>query len=32
MHNYPSNISQEEFEIIQKDFKSAKKKTCGIIG
>lgn len=27
MHNYPSDISREEFEIIREDLESAKKKT-----
>jgi len=28
MHNYPSDISREKFEIIRKDLESVKKKTC----
>ena len=27
MHNYPSDISREEFEIIREDLEKAKKKT-----
>ena len=27
MHNYPSDISKEQFEIIRKDLENAKKRT-----